>query len=104
MALNGGVTGYDRVFNEDIRQQFAILPLGDKLRQLRLRWQATQGRMKQRWIDKLHDDVKLAAIRPDHEQHQIASTDKQCPPPPPSPNGANAQQEKQENRPKLWCG
>ncbi|KIH64392.1 hypothetical protein ANCDUO_05300 [Ancylostoma duodenale] len=49
----GGITQLGRICNQDIRQLWDVL--GKQLR----------GRAKQRWLDTLHADLKLAKIHPD---------------------------------------
>ncbi|KAL6729361.1 hypothetical protein Aduo_000422 [Ancylostoma duodenale] len=84
----GGITQLDRICNQDIRQRFGVAAIADKLREARLRWfghvlrasgnkvcrtgfdvdvpgERTKGRPKQRWLDTLHADLKLARIHPD---------------------------------------
>ena len=83
-----GVTRLDRICNEDIRNRFGVAAISDKLRETRLRWyghvlraeegtvrkvgfdlevsgKRPKGRPKQRWLDTLHADLKLAGIHPD---------------------------------------
>lgn len=83
-----GLTRLDRVRNDDIRQRYGVAPIGDKLREVRLRWyghvlrasdesvaqkglQLTvagtrpSGRPKQRWSDTLHGDLRIAKAHPD---------------------------------------
>ncbi|EYB87600.1 hypothetical protein Y032_0259g472 [Ancylostoma ceylanicum] len=83
-----GVTRYDHICNEDIRHRFGIATMADKLREARLRWyghvlradnatvckialnldvpgKRPKRRPKQRWIDTLYSDLKLAGIHPD---------------------------------------
>ncbi|EYC44370.1 hypothetical protein Y032_0463g1909 [Ancylostoma ceylanicum] len=84
----GGITQLDRICNQDIRQRFGVVAIDDKLREARLRWfghvlrakgdkvcrigydlevpgKRPKGRPKQRWLDTLHADLKLARIHPD---------------------------------------
>ncbi|KIH64858.1 hypothetical protein ANCDUO_04827 [Ancylostoma duodenale] len=84
----GGITQLDRICNQDIRQRFGVASIADKLREARLRWSGqvlradgnkvcrigfdvdvpgrqTKGRPKQRWLDTLHANLKLARIHPD---------------------------------------
>ncbi|EYC43008.1 hypothetical protein Y032_0507g2693 [Ancylostoma ceylanicum] len=83
-----GVTRYDHICNDDIRHRFGIATVADKLHEARLPWyghvlragnatackialnlgvpdKRPKGRPKQRWIDTLHSDLKLAGIHPD---------------------------------------
>ncbi|VDO93965.1 unnamed protein product [Heligmosomoides polygyrus] len=82
------VTRLDRIRNDEIRQRFGVAPIADKLREARLRWyghvlrasgdtvrkiglnidvpgKRPKGRLKQRWLDTLHVDLKVAGIHPD---------------------------------------
>ncbi|EYC21189.1 hypothetical protein Y032_0020g45 [Ancylostoma ceylanicum] len=83
-----GITRLDRICNQDIRQRFGVAPITDKLREARLRWydhvlraesgsvwkigfnldvtgKRPRGRLKQRWMDTLHADLKTVGMRPD---------------------------------------
>ncbi|VDP25846.1 unnamed protein product [Heligmosomoides polygyrus] len=82
------VTRLDRVRNDTIRQRFGVVSIADKLREARLRWYGhvlranddtvckiglnlevpgkwPRGRPKQRWLDTLHLDLKIAGVHPD---------------------------------------
>ncbi|VDP04025.1 unnamed protein product [Heligmosomoides polygyrus] len=88
LRWTAGVTRLDRVRNDTIRQRFGIVPIADKLREARLRWyghvlranddtvckiglnlevpgKRPRGRPKQRWLDTLHLDLKIAGVHPD---------------------------------------
>ncbi|VDO66057.1 unnamed protein product [Heligmosomoides polygyrus] len=87
LRWTAGVTRLDRIRNDEIRQRFAVAPIADKLREARLRWyghvlrasidtvrksglnidvpgKRPKGRPKQRWLDTLHVDLKVAGIHP----------------------------------------
>ncbi|VDP26075.1 unnamed protein product [Heligmosomoides polygyrus] len=82
------VTRMDRERNDTIRQRFGVTPIVEKLREARLRWyghvlrasddnvrksglnfevpgKRPRGRPKQRWLDSLHQDLKIARLHPD---------------------------------------
>ncbi|KIH67573.1 hypothetical protein ANCDUO_02095 [Ancylostoma duodenale] len=84
----GGVTRLDRICNQDIPQRFGAAPIMEKLCEARLRWydhvlradndsickigfdldvpgKRQKGRLKQRWMDTLHADLKVVRIHPD---------------------------------------
>ncbi|KIH50643.1 hypothetical protein ANCDUO_19276 [Ancylostoma duodenale] len=84
----GGITQLDRISNQDVQQRFGVVAIADKLREERLRWfghvlradgdkvcrigfdvevseKRPKGRPKQRWLDTLHADLKLARIHHD---------------------------------------
>ncbi|VDO98885.1 unnamed protein product [Heligmosomoides polygyrus] len=85
LRWTAGVTRLDLIRNVSIRQMFDVA--ADKLREARLRWYGLvlranddtvrkigltdvpgkwpKGRPKQRWIDTLHMDLKVAGIHPD---------------------------------------
>ncbi|VDO83764.1 unnamed protein product [Heligmosomoides polygyrus] len=89
LRWTAGVTRLDRVRNETMRQRFGVASIADKLREARLRWyghvlranddtvckigrlnlevpgKRPRGRPKQRWLDTLHMDLKLAGVHPD---------------------------------------
>ncbi|VDO23226.1 unnamed protein product [Heligmosomoides polygyrus] len=82
-----GVTRLDPVRNDSIRQRFGVTPIVEKLREARLRWyghvlrasgdtlrkiglnfeapgKRPRGGRKQRWLDTLHQDLKMARLYP----------------------------------------
>ncbi|VDP17072.1 unnamed protein product [Heligmosomoides polygyrus] len=88
LRWTAGVTRLDRVRNDTIQQRFGVVPIDDKLREARLRWyghvlranddsvckiglnlevpgKRPRGRPKQRWLDTLHLDLKIAGVHPD---------------------------------------
>ncbi|VDO19781.1 unnamed protein product [Heligmosomoides polygyrus] len=88
LRWTAGVTRLDRIRNDEIRQRFGVAPIADKLREACLRWyghvlpasgdtvrkiglnidvpgKRPKGRPKQRWLDTLHVDLKVAGIHPD---------------------------------------
>ncbi|VDP37194.1 unnamed protein product [Heligmosomoides polygyrus] len=87
LRWTAGVTRLDRVRNDTIRQRFGVVPIADKLCEARLRWyghvlranddtvckiglnlevpgKRPRGRPKQRWLDTLHLDLKIAGVHP----------------------------------------
>ncbi|VDP57008.1 unnamed protein product [Heligmosomoides polygyrus] len=83
LRWTAGVTRLDRIRNDERRQRFGVAPIAGKLREARLRWyghvlQASgdtvrkiglnidvpgkrpKGRPKQRWLDTMHVDLKVA--------------------------------------------
>ncbi|EYB86499.1 hypothetical protein Y032_0278g1176 [Ancylostoma ceylanicum] len=83
-----GITLLDRICNQDIRQRFGVAPITGKLREARLQWcgQVLRGeseilckiglklgvtgkrpkeRLRQRWMDTLHTDLKTVGMHPD---------------------------------------
>ena len=83
-----GVTRFDHVRNDDIRQRYGVAPITEKLREARLRWyghvlraddnslaqiglnidipgKRPKGRPRQRWLDTLHADLQAARLHPD---------------------------------------
>ncbi|EYB97808.1 hypothetical protein Y032_0137g2036 [Ancylostoma ceylanicum] len=88
LRWTSGITRADRIHDEKIRERFGIVPIADKLREIRLRWyghvlcanedtkckvglnlevpgKRLRGRTKQRWLDTLHADLKLVGVHPD---------------------------------------
>ncbi|VDO27187.1 unnamed protein product [Heligmosomoides polygyrus] len=88
LRWTAGITRLDRVRNESIRQRFGITPIFEKMREARLRWyghflrakgdtvrktglnldvpgRRPRRRPKQRWLDTLHQDLKMAGLHPD---------------------------------------
>ena len=84
-----GITRLEHVRNEEIRWRYGVAPIHDKMREARLRWfghvlranndtlakaglnlevrgSRPKGRPKQRWLDTLHNDMKIAGAHPDH--------------------------------------
>ncbi|VDO19538.1 unnamed protein product [Heligmosomoides polygyrus] len=86
LRWTAGVTRLDRVRSETMRQWFGVASIADKLHEARLLWyghvlraddtvckiglklevpgKRPRGRPKQRWLDTLHMDLKLAGIHP----------------------------------------
>ncbi|VDO96414.1 unnamed protein product [Heligmosomoides polygyrus] len=85
LRWTAGVTRLDRVRNDTIRQRFGDTSIVEKLREDRLRWyghvlrasgdsvrktglnfevpgKRPRRRAKQRWLDSLHQDLKVAAL------------------------------------------
>ncbi|VDO87027.1 unnamed protein product [Heligmosomoides polygyrus] len=88
LRWTAGITRLDSVRNDAIRQRFGVAPIAEKLREARLRWyghvlpanedtlreiglnledpgKRPRGRPKQRWLDTLHFDLKMAGVHPD---------------------------------------
>nr|CDJ88969.1 endonuclease-reverse transcriptase [Haemonchus contortus] len=80
LRWTAGVTRLDRISDDAIRERFGVAPIGDKMREARLRWcghtlrakndsvrkirlnfdvsgKRPRGRPKQRWFDALHEDL-----------------------------------------------
>ncbi|EYC36474.1 hypothetical protein Y032_0893g2905 [Ancylostoma ceylanicum] len=91
LRWTAGFTRAERIRNEKIRERFGIAPIAVKLRETRLRCydhvlranedtickvgldlkvrrKRPRGRPKQRWLDTLHADLKLAGVHPDQAQ------------------------------------
>ncbi|VDP09717.1 unnamed protein product [Heligmosomoides polygyrus] len=87
-TVDGRSYALDRVRNDIIRQRFGVVPISDKLHEARLRWyghvlcanddtvrkiglnlgvldKRPRGCPKQRWLDMLHLDLKIAGVHPD---------------------------------------
>jgi hypothetical protein len=83
-----GITRFDHVRNDDIRDRYGVAPITEKMREARLRWyghalrsdddslaktglnidiagKRPKGRPKQRWLDTLHADLQAARLHPD---------------------------------------
>uniref|UniRef100_A0A183GXA0 FHA domain-containing protein n=1 Tax=Heligmosomoides polygyrus TaxID=6339 RepID=A0A183GXA0_HELPZ len=100
-----------------IRQRFSVAPIAEKLREARLRWyghvlranddtvckiglnledpgKRPRGRPKQRWLDTLHLELKMASVHPDQAfdwenwRHHTRRAD-----PPPSGTDANEEED-----------
>ena len=88
LRWTAGVTRLDRICNEVIGKKFGVAPIADKMRETRLRWyghvlranadtvcrtglqlevpgERPRGRPRQRRLDMLHTDLKIAGIHPD---------------------------------------
>ncbi|VDP55247.1 unnamed protein product [Heligmosomoides polygyrus] len=88
LRWTAGVTRLERVRNDAIRQRFGVASIAEKLREAHLRWyghvlhanddtvrkiglnlevpgKRPRGRPKQRWLDTLHFDLKMAGVHPD---------------------------------------
>nr|CDJ84289.1 endonuclease-reverse transcriptase HmRTE-e01 [Haemonchus contortus] len=88
LRWTAGETRLDRISNDAIRERFGVAPIVDKMRGARLRWNGhaprakndnvrkiglnldvsekrSRGPLKQRWLDKLHEDLKAVNIHPD---------------------------------------
>lgn len=95
----GGVTRFDHVPNDDTRNRYGVAPITDKMREARLRWyghvlraadetiakiglnvevdgKRPKGRPKQRWLDTLHNDLKIAGLHPDHATNRAKWRDR----------------------------
>ncbi|KIH60622.1 hypothetical protein ANCDUO_09119 [Ancylostoma duodenale] len=122
----GGIKQRDRICYQDIRQRLGIVAIADKLREARLRCHALsaegdkvcrigfdvdvpgkrpKGQAKQRWLDTLHADLKLARINPD-QAHDRAIWRQRISKADPVRNGKNAGKEDSSSvqRKKLWLG
>ncbi|XP_019204855.1 uncharacterized protein LOC109196094 [Oreochromis niloticus] len=83
-----GLTRLDRARNNDVRKQWGVTPITDKMREVRLRWYGhvvrsdknsitktaqqldlegnrPQGRPKKRWMDRIKDDMKAVNVTPE---------------------------------------
>ncbi|VDO18746.1 unnamed protein product [Heligmosomoides polygyrus] len=88
LRWTAGVTRLDRVRNDAMRQRLNVAPIAEKLREASLRWygdvlrpnddtvhkiglnlevpgKRPSGLPKQRWLDTLHFDLKMAGVHPD---------------------------------------
>nr|CDJ83907.1 endonuclease-reverse transcriptase HmRTE-e01 [Haemonchus contortus] len=88
LRWTAGVTRLDRVSNDAIRKRFGLAPIIDKMREARLRGyghvfrakndsarkiglnldvpgKRPRGRLKQQWLDTLHEGLKAVNIHPD---------------------------------------
>ncbi|VDO94005.1 unnamed protein product [Heligmosomoides polygyrus] len=88
LLWSAGVTRFDRVRNETIRQRFVVAPMAEKLREAHLQWyghllrtnddtvrkiglnlevpeKRPRGRPKQRWLNKLRLDLNIAGVHLD---------------------------------------
>ncbi|VDO60671.1 unnamed protein product [Heligmosomoides polygyrus] len=112
LRRTAGGTRLDRVRNDTIRQRFGVVSIADKLREARLRsygnvlhanddtvckiglnlevpGKRPKGRPKQRWLDTLHLDLKIAGVHSDQAfdrekwRHHTRRAD-------PPPSGTNA--------------
>ncbi|PIO69918.1 hypothetical protein TELCIR_08246 [Teladorsagia circumcincta] len=93
LRWTAGVTRLDHIRNGTIRKRFGVAPIADKMREARLRWyghvlranddtvckigldfnvpgKRPRGRPKQRWLDTLHEDLKLAGLHPDQAHNR----------------------------------
>ncbi|VDP12938.1 unnamed protein product [Heligmosomoides polygyrus] len=92
LRWTAGVTHVDHIRNNAIRHKFGVAPIAEKkLREARLRWyghvlrgkedsvskiglelevsgKRPRGRVKQRWSDTLHMDMKVTGVHPDQAQ------------------------------------
>ncbi|VDO19881.1 unnamed protein product [Heligmosomoides polygyrus] len=91
LRCTAGVTRMDRIRNDAIRQKFGVAPTADNMREARLRWyghllrgkegsvrkiglelevsgKRSRGRLKQRWSDTLHMDMKVTGAHSDQAQ------------------------------------
>ncbi|VDO23216.1 unnamed protein product [Heligmosomoides polygyrus] len=118
LRWTAGVTRLDRVRNESIWQRFGVTPIFEKMFEARLRWyghvlrakgdtvretglnldvpgRRPRGRPKQRWLDTLHQDLKMAGLHPD--RHLIGRNGANIPGKrTPQLSGTNAEEEEEE--------
>ncbi|KIH66768.1 hypothetical protein ANCDUO_02902 [Ancylostoma duodenale] len=84
-----GVTRLPRICNEEIRNRFGVAAITDKFLvcdgtatfcvtrksavglDLEVLGKRPKGRRKQRWLNTIHADLKLAGIRPDQAHHKV---------------------------------
>ncbi|RCN45456.1 hypothetical protein ANCCAN_08533 [Ancylostoma caninum] len=59
-----------RICNRDVRERYGVVAIADKLRGAQVPGKRPEGRPKQRWLDTLQADLKLAKIHSDqaHER------------------------------------